>query len=66
MTNVIRIIEDDVFIGGNNPKKKTLDFKLLEFIMTVNLNLYEDGKIDRNVYDKMRKSLLKKMTKILA
>jgi len=58
------MLEEELFIG-NNPKKYTLDFKLLEFTLAVNLNLYNDGFIDRKVYDKMRNSILKKMTKIL-
>ena len=64
MTN-IELIGDDIFVG-NNPKKNTLEFKMLEYSMLINLNLYKEEKIDRNVYDKMRNSLLKRMTKILS
>ena len=59
------MIEEDVFIG-NNPKRQTLEFKLLEFTLIINMNLYNEGQINRNVYDKMRKSILKKMTELLA
>lgn len=59
------MIEEDIFIG-NNSKKQTLEFKLLEFALIINMDLYNEGRIDRNVYDKMRKSILKKMTELLA
>lgn len=56
-------VEDDLEIKFST-KHLPLAYKLLEWRLIINRDLYEEKVIDLKVYSKMAKSLLGRMTKI--
>ena len=54
---------DDIEIKFSS-KNLPLEYKILEWRLTINKKLYNEKKIDINVYSEMENNLLGRMTKI--
>ncbi len=54
---------DDIEIKFSS-KNLPLEYKILEWRLTINKKLYSEKKIDINVYSEMENSILGRMTKI--